>query len=1145
MARFQSPLFLIITALLFSTISSVIVSNYDGASTTNVDDSVGDSHGLTSAQKQELDRFSGTTNWQLSTTQYKSNFAARSPSNYSGWVQSAGGSGSDMIWDMHVDGNGDAYVTGAFSNTATFGSYALSASAGLDPFIAKMSSNGTWLWAKQGSGNFAEWGTGITTDPSGNVYVSGLFMDESGANSPTVAFSGTVLTAHSQSYYDMFIVKYDNNGNLIWAAVSPRNAAATQAGGGMAFDCAWDGAQIVVVGSWAGEMKDYTTTLTSTPDSSSTYYTDDIFIGWISSSGLWQGMESYGGNTNGESAWVVEGRPNGDGVIIGGQYQGSVNLYGQRTSTSGSKDIFIVEYPKEVKGMPLSFYFTGGSGDEKIHGIAYNSDGHFLLVGEFDGVLADFGGNKITSAGDSDIFVTMISNGGGWLWAQRAGGSGEDIAFDVAWDGNDWVIAGQISGQGDFESNGDLTVVNSNGGSDGFVAMISDSGDWQKVELVGGPSGGDRIWALSVDNDGDMRLAGRFKAGLSNPAIFGLENLTSAGDFDAFVWRHDWDLDGDMFPDDEDTCPETFGTSTMNSTLGCVDSDGDGWADLDDDLPNHSEQWRDIDEDGFGDNMNGSNWDFCQYVFGNSTEDNKYGCPDIDGDGWANSVDVFPNESTQWLDNDWDGFGDNWADGNLNSSRSGPFTNIGQWVENAWQPDACPTTEGYSFEDQFGCPDLDSDGWSNVNDALPADGTQHSDRDGDGHGDIFYYDLQIDGLRYNQSGDALPDNPNQWRDRDGDGYGDRSEQNDSDAFIDDSTQWSDVDEDGFGDNPSGFQPDSCLATPGTSTRDRFGCNDNDGDGFSNPTIEWNATHGADAYPEEWSQWSDLDGDGLGDNWAVENSERPNHWPGEYVAGAVNPDTSPLDFDNDGFEDSNLLDALAPFDSCPQIIGTSSIDRSGCIDYDGDGYSDLGDSFTNDSSQWNDTDGDGYGDAPGGHQADACPTVAGTSFEDRIGCPDSDQDGYSNPMDAEYPWTVEQGADSDPYDSTKWNRTEEVSEISGNGESDGFAMMALGMGIVLAFAVIIGVIIVIQQVKGRNDYSEYDDEGEYEEEETGVEIEANDTTDARENSFHLSGLTGDAEETSVAGGSEEVMTIPATMEASEALSLLGGNSGEEE
>ena len=50
------------------------------------------------------------------------------------------------------------------------------------------------------------------------------------------------------------------------------------------------------------------------------------------------------------------------------------------------------------------------------------------------------------------------------------------------------------------------------------------------------------------------------------------------------------------------------------------------------------------------------------------------GCPDQDGDGFADIEDAFPTESTQWNDDDDDGYGDNYG----NSSGILHVTLLGQ-----------------------------------------------------------------------------------------------------------------------------------------------------------------------------------------------------------------------------------------------------------------------------------------------------------------------------------------------------------------------------------------------------------------------------------------------------------------------------------
>ncbi len=125
--------------------------------------------------------------------------------------------------------------------------------------------------------------------------------------------------------------------------------------------------------------------------------------------------------------------------------------------------------------------------------------------------------------------------------------------------------------------------------------------------------------------------------------------------------------------------------------------------------------------------------------------------------------------------------------------------------------------------------------------------------------------------------------------------------------------------------------------------------------------------------------------------------------------------SQLDDDEDGFTND--------IDHCDDVAGNATMLPSiGCPDNDGDGYSDMDDDFPAESSQWHDRDSDGYGDSTLGFHPDACPEVYGNSTEDRFGCIDSDGDGWS---DADSDWEIiagddcEHGADAFPEDPVQW------------------------------------------------------------------------------------------------------------------------------
>ncbi|MEE2759241.1 MAG: CARDB domain-containing protein [Candidatus Thermoplasmatota archaeon] len=93
------------------------------------------------------------------------------------------------------------------------------------------------------------------------------------------------------------------------------------------------------------------------------------------------------------------------------------------------------------------------------------------------------------------------------------------------------------------------------------------------------------------------------------------------------------------------------------------------------------------------------------------------------------------------------------------------------------------------------------------------------------------------------------------------------------------------------------------------------------------------------------------------------------------------------------------------DGCPNTPGDSTMDRLGCQDADGDGYSNGGDVFIYEPTQWNDTDGDMFGDnnGPGDYNGDDCPNEPGiASGTNGTGCPiwnpDADGDGIPDTTD---------------------------------------------------------------------------------------------------------------------------------------------------
>jgi len=109
---------------------------------------------------------------------------------------------------------------------------------------------------------------------------------------------------------------------------------------------------------------------------------------------------------------------------------------------------------------------------------------------------------------------------------------------------------------------------------------------------------------------------------------------------------------GDVVNSRTCTCATGYaGTNTLvdaDQFTGCVgiDSDDDGYLDINDAFPNDAGEWMDTDGDGVGDNAD---------AFPNDANETV----DSDGDGVGDNSDAFPTDADESVDTDGDGVGDN------------------------------------------------------------------------------------------------------------------------------------------------------------------------------------------------------------------------------------------------------------------------------------------------------------------------------------------------------------------------------------------------------------------------------------------------------------------------------------------------------
>jgi len=704
-------------------------------------------------------------------------------------------------------------------------------------------------------------------------------------------------------------------------------------------------------------------------------------------------------------------------------------------SSNGKADIFVAKYVME-QGWENSLTL-GGAESDIPHSITKDGPTHFIsaqVTHDANHLSISNGGTITSTVGAKDILMLEVDGSANFKSQKIIGSLGDDFPGDLVRSSEDIAITGALGGEfvyrgvtfGQNERNNLLMAkINQSGlGTDHyFTSSGTDSpeGRGNGIGLLqnGTIIIGGRLQPSTTYID-SMNVGGTFSTGVVVGLYDDQDNDGIATSFDNCPSSpnqaqadHDEDNIGDGCDNDKDNdgilngddgCP--IGEANWKSTTGS-DWDGDGCSDQED---------PDIDNDGIPNSEDKCDWGERGDGNINSVDDRDAdGCYDIndnddDGDGLEDALDHCNLQSSvvktaDWEDKDNDGCHD---------TKPGAYGEDTNDDNDAFEDpnDDCPNLAGDSTKGKSGCPDSDSDSWANDADDCPSNaGTSYIDRNG-------------------------------CQDSDGDGHsnpdGEYTTTDGADAFPDEATQWSDQDGDGFGDNRTGFQPDGCQTRPGLSLFDRFGCPDSDSDGYSDPSGGWGVADGADHFVHQPSQWIDTDNDGFGDNESgFEGDACPDIFGNstEDQFGCIDTDgdgysdigsdafptekSQHMDADGDGFGDNSMgFEA----DACPNLFGTSMHDRHGCSDIDGDGYSDPdegwgslqgADAFSADETQWRDRDVDGFGDNITGNRADACPNVTGSSWSDRFGCLDSDNDGRSNP---DTNWTTDDGADVCPNDS---------------------------------------------------------------------------------------------------------------------------------
>ncbi len=427
------------------------------------------------------------------------------------WGGTYGGSGEDVLRDMHTDAAGNTYSTGYFTDTADFDISAseanLTSNGFYDVFVLKTNNEGGYEWAVNVGGESFDYGVGITTDTDGNVYVTGYYDG-------TVDFDPGAGVANITAIGggDIFILKLNADGEFLWA----------KSVGGTGYEestaIAVSSTGTVTVLGYFYEPADFNPgpdefILTSEGAS-------DTFLVNLDTNGDFISAQRYGGPDL-DLALDMKINSTND-IYIAGYFEGTTDF-----DPSNAGEFNLTSSTEGFSGYILhlnnvgELVFAGAThdGNVEVRGIAVDANDNVYLGGHFNGTVnfspdvtnTDF---VYTSANVYNGFAMKLSPTGTLEWARPIESDDTVFSFDIAVD-----VAGNVFTTGYFASTADfdpdssatfnLTKQSANA-TDAYMWALDTEGNFVNAFTFGGADFLD-THKIGADAQGYVYLSGHFE----------------------------------------------------------------------------------------------------------------------------------------------------------------------------------------------------------------------------------------------------------------------------------------------------------------------------------------------------------------------------------------------------------------------------------------------------------------------------------------------------------------------------------------------------------------------------------------------------------------------------------------------------------
>lgn len=297
------------------------------------------------------------------------------------WVKLLGTASEESGYDVAVDSTNNIYVTG-YTDGDLDGQIN---DGGHDIFLAKYDTNGTRLWTKLLGTALHDYGYGVATDSTGNIYVTGRTY-------------GNLDGQMNAGNDDIFLTKYDTNGTRLWTILL--GTAFPEYGYGIVVGSTDN---IYITGPTDGNL-----------DGKVNSGGHDIFLAKYDGAGAKKWVVLLGTEFNDWGRRVTE--DSSGNIYVTGQTYG--NLDGQ--INAGSGDIFLAKY--DELGAKQWVMLLGTAAEELGYSLIADSNDNIYVTGYTAGNL-----DGEVNSGGYDVFVWKqmpVSGEDSRSFSRREDGSG-------------------------------------------------------------------------------------------------------------------------------------------------------------------------------------------------------------------------------------------------------------------------------------------------------------------------------------------------------------------------------------------------------------------------------------------------------------------------------------------------------------------------------------------------------------------------------------------------------------------------------------------------------------------------------------------------------------------------------------------------